>query len=1065
MDTGEFDDLAKTNPYTVDFQLVDFNDNAVIKLFYSTDSALDESDATVTVNSFPTDVTINLANATEIQLSDTLRTDDDTEFDFDITAQGSTQDSVVAQGNYFIYAVIADKDSFTVGKSALTLAVRHSPSFEFTAPLKGDVRKVNTSQQFMYTLEWQRGRSDSDADDNASISFYYTGVDPNLFDYSGTDSTKLVATTGSDSGLAIQIIGGLKEDDEGAGDQFVWDFRDPPGELPKVFRPRPLQAAVDPTFNYNPQAYQTGSTTDTAWVYSVLNDGSGNTRVALGGAVLLFGSQESPSSNATKVTMKTPPSGGQTIINGDIVRLEWDAFLIDDGTGTDDAYLRLYAAPENRYTTLTQLETNMDGVGGAQDVLLINSLVGSDTLTAAVKTIRESDPQFLNWDTKTRSFPDLAGGSKFDIFIAGSVNPRFGEDVYVNNVLDSIATGIGSQSQKAVLSKAPGTLEVLGTDPIFSIEMGPAALTASSGDTLDFDIHINSQGTTTDQFALFLDVPRNYFEVVDRDTVTAGVQPFIDSTGAFQAPSTIAQNDTTQGTSQFIKLNFVESSITGEVIGKVTTPFDSSQVASTLKVVVKQFSGGATLDTVLQWSTESGRKTALYRGINELAAPARDAVVTLTPRSRLIVTVPLEGRSDPSDTLDVHLREIGSTQDITDQDYIRANDQDTVVIDTTTGALGDSVNILSDNFGTFQLIQIPTGIYELTVKAPGYVSGRSDTLNLFNGLTTALEPTFGSDVNGDLSPATPLGFLLGGDATGDNQVDIADANLIFTLWNLTPADSLFQRDADINDDGVINSLDLGFTTTNFNVFGAPPVFKMVEGGDNGTAIVQVTGVEEVDAWWPGREFEVQAVISSMADVTAYGLRLSYEPDKVKPLVAGQAVEQGNLFDENPNGSLFYHMVKPGMIEAAAGRIGRDWSASGEAELVTVRFVTLGDDPGVIDVASGQLVNSGYVGMPMQVKKARALPKFAALHQNYPNPFNPATEIRFDLPTARDVKLRVYNQLGQTVRTLVDNRMKAGTHSLKWDGADDIGRSVASGVYFFNIEAGNFSQIRKMMLVK
>ena len=64
-----------------------------------------------------------------------------------------------------------------------------------------------------------------------------------------------------------------------------------------------------------------------------------------------------------------------------------------------------------------------------------------------------------------------------------------------------------------------------------------------------------------------------------------------------------------------------------------------------------------------------------------------------------------------------------------------------------------------------------------------------------------------------------------------------------------------------------------------------------------------------------------------------------------------------------------------------------------------------------------------------------------------------------------MKLRVYNQLGQTVRTLVDNRMKAGTHSLKWDGADDIGRSVASGVYFFNIEAGNFSQIRKMMLVK
>ena len=90
---------------------------------------------------------------------------------------------------------------------------------------------------------------------------------------------------------------------------------------------------------------------------------------------------------------------------------------------------------------------------------------------------------------------------------------------------------------------------------------------------------------------------------------------------------------------------------------------------------------------------------------------------------------------------------------------------------------------------------------------------------------------------------------------------------------------------------------------------------------------------------------------------------------------------------------------------------------------------------------------------------------AALHQNYPNPFNPSTEIRFDLPTARDVKLRIYNQLGQTVRTLVDHRMKAGAYSLKWNGDDEAGHTVASGVYFYNLDAGDFTQIRKMTLVK
>ena len=95
----------------------------------------------------------------------------------------------------------------------------------------------------------------------------------------------------------------------------------------------------------------------------------------------------------------------------------------------------------------------------------------------------------------------------------------------------------------------------------------------------------------------------------------------------------------------------------------------------------------------------------------------------------------------------------------------------------------------------------------------------------------------------------------------------------------------------------------------------------------------------------------------------------------------------------------------------------------------------------------------------------AKPNATALGHNFPNPFNPSTEIRFDIPTARNVKLRVYNQLGQTVRTLADHRMKAGTYALEWDGQDQMGRSVASGVYFYNLEAGDFNQIRKMTLVK
>ena len=126
---------------------------------------------------------------------------------------------------------------------------------------------------------------------------------------------------------------------------------------------------------------------------------------------------------------------------------------------------------------------------------------------------------------------------------------------------------------------------------------------------------------------------------------------------------------------------------------------------------------------------------------------------------------------------------------------------------------------------------------------------------------------------------------------------------------------------------------------------------------------------------------------------------------------------------------------------------------------------MGDDPGEMEIISGDLVNSEFRGSPMQVKKAPALPKVAALHQNFPNPFNPSTEIRFDIPTEGIVKLWIYNQLGQTVRTLADKRMKAGTYRMKWNGTTEAGHDVSSGVYFYSLESGDFSQIRKMTLVK
>jgi hypothetical protein len=94
-----------------------------------------------------------------------------------------------------------------------------------------------------------------------------------------------------------------------------------------------------------------------------------------------------------------------------------------------------------------------------------------------------------------------------------------------------------------------------------------------------------------------------------------------------------------------------------------------------------------------------------------------------------------------------------------------------------------------------------------------------------------------------------------------------------------------------------------------------------------------------------------------------------------------------------------------------------------------------------------------------------LPTRFALNQNYPNPFNPTTTIGLDLPVASHVKLTVYNVLGQQVNTLIDEELVAGSHTVEWDGTTDSGDAAATGVYFYRIDAGDFVETRKMMLLK
>ena len=95
----------------------------------------------------------------------------------------------------------------------------------------------------------------------------------------------------------------------------------------------------------------------------------------------------------------------------------------------------------------------------------------------------------------------------------------------------------------------------------------------------------------------------------------------------------------------------------------------------------------------------------------------------------------------------------------------------------------------------------------------------------------------------------------------------------------------------------------------------------------------------------------------------------------------------------------------------------------------------------------------------------ALPIEFFLKQNYPNPFNPTTEIRYGLMTPEFVTLRIFNILGEEIITLVKKHQHAGTYSINWDGKDANGKPVTSGIYFYQIQAGELTKVNKMSLLK
>jgi hypothetical protein len=114
---------------------------------------------------------------------------------------------------------------------------------------------------------------------------------------------------------------------------------------------------------------------------------------------------------------------------------------------------------------------------------------------------------------------------------------------------------------------------------------------------------------------------------------------------------------------------------------------------------------------------------------------------------------------------------------------------------------------------------------------------------------------------------------------------------------------------------------------------------------------------------------------------------------------------------------------------------------------------------------GTYNRSGNIYQPTPNLDPIAMPHATTLNGAYPNPFNPTTNIGFSLAEASAVSIQIFNQKGQIVRNLLAETRPAGEHSVVWNGTDDSGQSLSSGIYYFRMQSGKYSSTRKMILMK
>jgi hypothetical protein len=302
-----------------------------------------------------------------------------------------------------------------------------------------------------------------------------------------------------------------------------------------------------------------------------------------------------------------------------------------------------------------------------------------------------------------------------------------------------------------------------------------------------------------------------------------------------------------------------------------------------------------------------------------------------------------------------------------------------------------------------------------------------------------------------------------GDANLDTLVNVADAVALvgFILGNYSFSVRQFDA-ANTNQDSLANVVDL-VNIINL-IFGIPlpPTAPQYFGPPARLAVNA-----RPFAFNSAEPIQLEAELP--IDIAGVQVHVSYDPAEVRLEAPRKTLVSNNLilrYLENAPGKMSFVLYNMGgaQNEIPSGRTTL-------VEIPATRLSGLGDTtPPRLTISRAFLSTGNGAAVPV-VGVGGNLPRQFELSQNYPNPFNPKTTIQFKVAAADGdgspvpVKLEVFNILGQSVKTLVDERRAPGTYTLEWDGTDRAGSRVSSGIYLYRLTSKDFSMTKKMVFLK